>query len=215
LGMSVFNQLMIGSGICWTLTYLLIIRRGIIDLTYGMPAAALLANLAWETIYSFIYPHSMPQLIVDRVWFTFDILILLQYLRFGPPVPKIVMAGTFYLQFLLGFAVTFTLILLLGRELKDANGAYAAFGQNLMMSVLFIVMLNHRKSVSGQSIYIAIFKMLGTLLASAAFYTQTKTYSHSPLLQFLFVAILVYDVVYIFMLARQLRIQRVKVFGRF
>lgn len=215
LKMSVFNQLMIGSGVCWTLTYLLIIRRGIIDLTYGMPAAALLANLSWETIYSFIYPHSMPQLVVDRVWFTFDVLILLQYLRFGPPVPKIKMAGTFYLQFLLGFAVTFIIILLLGRELKDTNGAYAAFGQNLMMSVLFIVMLNHRKSIAGQSIYIALFKMLGTLLASVAFYTQTKTYSHSPLLQFLFVAILVYDVVYMLMLARQLHLQHIKVFKRF
>jgi len=206
---------MIGSGVCWTMTYILIIRRGIIDLTYGMPAAALLANLAWETIYSFVYPHSMPQLAVDRVWFAFDVLILLQYLRFGPPVPKIRMAGTFYLQFLLGFGVTFAVILLLGRELKDENGAYAAFGQNLMMSVLFITMLQQRKSIAGQSIYIAIFKMLGTLLASVAFYTQTKTYSHSPLLQFLFIAIFVYDVAYIFMLGKQLRMHRAKLFGRF
>jgi len=213
--MSIFNQLMIGSGVCWTLTYLLIIRRGVIDLTYGMPAAALLANVCWETIYSFIYPHSMPQVAVDRIWFTFDVLIMLQYLRFGPPVNKVMLAGSFYLQFLLGLAVTFTLILLLGRELKDANGAYAAFGQNLMMSVLFIVMLRQRKTVAGQSIYIAILKMLGTLLASVAFYTQTKTYSHSPLLQFLFVAILVYDVIYIFMLAHQLRMQHVRVWRRF
>ncbi len=212
--MSVFNQLMIGSGVCWTLTYLLIIRRGVIDLTYGMPAAALLANVSWETIYSFIYPHSMPQLAVDRIWFTFDVLIMLQYLRFGPPVNKVMLAGSFYLQFLLGLAVTFTLILLLGKELKDANGAYAAFGQNLMMSVLFIVMLRQRKTAAGQSIYIAIFKMLGTLLASIAFYTQTKTYSHSPLLQFLFVAILVYDWVYIFMLAHQLRMQHIRVWRR-
>ena len=213
--MSVFNQLMIASGVCWTITYLLIIRRGIIDLTYGMPAAALMANLSWEAIYSFIYPHSMPQLAVDRVWLGFDLLILLQYLRFGPTVPKIRLAGSFYLQFLLGSAVTFVIIMLLGHELKDTNGAYAAFGQNLMMSVLFIVMLSQRKSVAGQSIYIAVFKMLGTALASVAFYTQTKTYSHSPLLQFLFVAIFAYDVVYIFMLARQLRLQHMKVLARF
>ncbi|XWU27500.1 hypothetical protein ACFGVR_08910 [Mucilaginibacter sp. AW1-3] len=213
--MSVYHQLMISSGVCWTITYLLIIRRGVIDLTYGMPAAALLANLSWEAIYSFVYPHTMPQLAVDRIWFAFDVLILLQYLRFGPPVPKIRLAGTFYLQFLLGLTVAFVLILLLGNELKDTHGAYAAFGQNLMMSVLFITMLRQRKSVAGQSIYIAIFKMAGTLIASIAFYTQVKTYGQSPLLQFLFVAILVYDVIYIFMLANQLKQQRVKVFGRF
>jgi hypothetical protein len=208
--MSVFNQLMIGSGICWTLTYLLIIRRGILDLSYGMPVAALCANLAWETIYSFVLPHTMPQLIVDRVWFTFDILILLQYLRFGPAVKRRRISWAFYIEFLLGLAVTFALILFLGNTLKDQYGAYAAFGQNLMMSVLFIVMLRDRKTVDGQSIYIAIFKMLGTLLASVAFYTQTKTYSHSPLMQLLFVAILVYDVIYVVMLHRRLKQHHIK-----
>jgi hypothetical protein len=213
--MSVFNQLMIGSGICWTLTYLFIIRRGIIDLTYGMPAAALCANLAWETIYSFVQPHSYPQLIVDRIWFTFDVLILLQYLRFGPRVRRARITWAFYLEFLLGLVITFMLILFLSDALKDKYGAYAAFGQNLMMSVLFIVMLRERKSIDGQSVYIAIFKMLGTLLASIAFYTQTKTYSHSPLMQLLFAAILVYDVIYIAMLYKQLKQRRIKPFRRF
>jgi len=208
--MSVFNQLMIGSGICWTLTYLLIIRRGILDLSYGMPVAALCANLAWETIYSFVLPHAMPQLVVDRVWFAFDVLILLQYLRFGPAVKKRRITWTFYLEFLLGLVVTFALILFLGDALRDRYGAFAAFGQNLMMSVLFIVMLRDRKTVDGQSIYIGLFKMLGTLLASVAFYTQTKTYSQSLLMQLLFVAILIYDVIYIVLLYRRLKQHHIK-----
>jgi hypothetical protein len=206
---------MIGSGVCWTITYLLILRRGVLDLTYGMPAAALFANLAWEIIYSFVHPHTMPQLVVDRIWLAFDLLLLLQYLRFGPSVRKVRMNITFYLEFLLAFAVTFTLLLLISNALHDDNGAYVAFGQNLMMSALFTAMLRERHSVSGQSIYIALFKLFGTLLASVAFYTQTKTYSQSPLMQFLFLAILVYDVVYVFMLASQLKHQRIKVFKRF
>jgi hypothetical protein len=213
--MSIFNQLMIGSGVCWTITYLLILRRGVLDLTYGMPAAALFANLAWEIIYSFIHPHTMPQLVVDRIWLAFDLLLLLQYLRFGPAVRKVRINIGFYLEFLLAFSVTFTLLLLISNALHDDNGAYVAFGQNLMMSALFTSMLRERRSVSGQSIYIALFKLLGTLLASVAFYTQTKTYSQSPLMQFLFLAILVYDVVYVFMLANQLKYQRIKVFKRF
>ena len=212
--MTVFDQIMIGSGVCWTLTYLLIIRRGILDITYGMPAAALFANLAWETIYSFVLPHSAPQLIVDRVWFAFDVLILLQYLRFGATMRRIQKAWVFYLEFLLGFALACLLIVFLSDALKDKYGAYAAFGQNLMMSVLFIVMLRGRKSIQGQSIYIALFKMLGTLLASIAFYTQTKTYSHSPLMQLLFVAILVYDVWYIMALYRRIKMYRIKPFRR-
>jgi hypothetical protein len=212
--MTVFDQIMIGSGICWTLTYLLIIRRGVMDMTYGMPAAALFANLAWETIYSFILPHTAPQLIVDRIWFAFDVLILLQYLRFGPVIRRVQKTWIFYLEFLLGFAITCLLIVFLSDALKDKYGAYAAFGQNLMMSVLFVVMLRERKSVDGQSMYIALFKMLGTLLASVAFYTQTKTYSHSPLMQLLFVGIFVYDVLYMIALYRQLKMRRIRPFRR-
>lgn len=213
--MTVFDQMMIGSGICWTLTYLLIIRRGIMDMSYGMPAAALFANLAWETIYSFIIPHTQPQLIVDRIWFAFDVVILLQYLRFGPILKRVHKTWTFYLEFLLGFSLACLLIIYLSDALKDKYGAYAAFGQNLMMSVMFIVMLRERKSIDGQSMYIALFKCFGTMLASIAFYTQTKTYSHSPLMQLLFVSILVYDVLYMIALYRELKLRRIKPFTRF
>ena len=212
--MTIFDQIMIGSGVCWTLTYLLIIRRGIMDMSYGMPAAALFANLAWETIYSFILPHSAPQLIVDRIWFAFDVVILLQYLRFGPGLKRIQRRWTFYLEFILGFALACLLIVFLSDALKDKYGAYAAFGQNLMMSVMFIVMLRERKSVDGQSMYIGLFKCLGTLFASLAFYSQTKTYSQSPLMQLLFVAIFVYDVLYIVLLYRELKLRRIRPFRR-
>jgi len=43
--------LKLGSGLFWTLTYLIIIRRGFIDKSYGMPLAALSANISWEAIF--------------------------------------------------------------------------------------------------------------------------------------------------------------------
>ena len=52
-----FDALMLGSGIFWTLTYVPIIWRGFLDQTYGMPLAALCANLSWEFIFSFVHPH--------------------------------------------------------------------------------------------------------------------------------------------------------------
>jgi len=36
-----FTLLMLGSGIFWTTTYMLIIRRSFLDHTYGMPLVAL------------------------------------------------------------------------------------------------------------------------------------------------------------------------------
>jgi hypothetical protein len=47
-------SLEIGSGIFWTLVYLLIIRLGFRDKTYGMPITALCANISWEFIFSFM-----------------------------------------------------------------------------------------------------------------------------------------------------------------
>jgi hypothetical protein len=49
-------------------------------------------------------------------------------------------------------------------EFQDFDGAYSAFGQNLMMSILFIVMLYSRGSLRGQSLSIALTKMGGRQL---------------------------------------------------
>ena len=212
--MSVFNLLMVASGICWTITYLLIIRRSIFDLTYGMPLAALCANFAWEFIFSVITPHTLPQLVVDRVWLIFDAIMVLQYLRFGARERQRRLSKSFYAEFMFNLAVAFALVWLVNKAFNDINGVYAAFGQNLMMSVLFINLLRTRKSANGQSIYIAVFKLVGTLLASVAVYTQTTTYGQNPLLQFLFVGILLYDSIYCIMLARQLQAQGIKIFSR-
>src|SRR5918992_146865 len=79
----VFDAIMVGSGVLWTLAYLLIIRRGFLEDTYGMPLVALCANLSWEFIFSFVHPHDLPQRAVNVVWFSFDLVILLQILLYG------------------------------------------------------------------------------------------------------------------------------------
>jgi hypothetical protein len=69
-----FDILLVGSGILWTVTYLLIIRRGFLDHTYGMPLVALCANLSWEFIFSFVFPHGPVQRPVNVVWFSLDLI---------------------------------------------------------------------------------------------------------------------------------------------
>src|SRR5215467_14368169 len=188
-------SLEIGSGIFWTLVYLLIIRRGFYDKTYGMPITALCANISWEFIFSFMIPHDTPQNYVNVVWFFFDLVIVFQTLRFGRAVfgPS----QLFYPAFLLGLVTSFGVILAITYEFSDWDGKYAAFGQNLMMSILFIAMLLKRNNLSGQSIYIALFKMLGTVLPSILFFLR---FPGSVLLNFLYVAIFVFDVIYVVML---------------
>jgi len=188
-------SLEIGSGIFWTLVYLLIIRLGFRDQTYGMPITALCANISWEFIFSFMIPHDSPQNYINVVWFVFDLIIVCQTLRFGRTVFE--PGQLFYPAFVLGLVTSFGVILAITYEFSDWDGKYAAFGQNLMMSVLFIAMLLKRRDVSGQSVYIALFKMLGTLLPSILFYLRFPT---SVLLNSLYVSIFVFDSIYLVML---------------
>jgi len=73
------------------------------------------------------------------------------------------------------------------------------------MSVLFIAMLYARRSLRGQSISIAFFKMLGTALASLAFYLYASVSEGSILLPFLYVAILMFDLLYLVMVVYRRR----------
>ena len=188
-------SLEIGSGICWTLVYLIIIHLGFREKTYGMPIPALCANVSWEFLFSFIHPHEPPQNYINLTWFAFDLVIVFQTLCFGTtalPSKKL-----FYAAFVLGLVVSFGAITTITYEFSDWDGKYSAFGQNLMMSILFIAMLLRRQDLKGQSIFVAIFKMVGTLLPSLLFFLR---FPGSVLLNFLYISIFVFDLIYFFML---------------
>lgn len=191
----------IGSGICWTIVYLLIIKCGFQDQTYGMPIAALGANISWEFIFSFIHPHPIPQVYINITWFLFDVIILYQVFRFGKKsiidtYPK----GYFYPAVFLAILVGFGLVFAVSSEFDDWHGKYAAFGQNLMMSILFVIMLFRRKDLSGQSIYIALFKMVGTALPSILFFSFVPD---SILMNTLYCGILFFDILYTILLYKK------------
>jgi len=192
-----YDTLMIIGGLFWSITYILIIWRGFKDKTYGMPLAALCANISWEGIFSFIYPHSPPQLYINYVWFLIDVVIVLQFLKYGKSEISSLSKKKFIAMLLLALATCFGLVFSITREFNDWQGAYAAFGQNLMMSVLFIVMLYNRNDLRGQSIFIALFKMLGTAISSLAFYLYQPISQVSFILPFLFISIFIYDLIYV------------------
>jgi len=191
-----FTEIMMIGGLFWSATYILIIRRGFKDKTFGMPMAALCANISWETIFAFILPHDAPQLYVNYIWFSLDVVIVIQFLKYGkkefPSIPK----WQIFAIFALGIAIAAPMIVGISNELNDNVGAYAAFGQNLMMSILFVTMLINRQGIGGQSFYIALFKMVGTGLSSLAFYLYRPIAQDSILLQFLFVSIFIFDLIY-------------------
>ncbi|MBA9078794.1 hypothetical protein [Rufibacter quisquiliarum] len=206
LNETVSHLLMIGSGIFWTITYLLILRRGFLDKTYGMPMAALCANVSWEFIFSFVFPHPQPQLFIDYLWLLFDVGILWQYIRYGrSSFPEQLPQNLFYPAFLFSLVFAALLIAVISVEFNEYIGIYAAFGQNLMMSILFVHLFLKRKGVQGQSVYIALAKMVGTIFPSVLFYLY---FPESYLLLLLYGGIFVFDLVYFLLLYFQLRRER-------
>jgi hypothetical protein len=194
-----FDLLLVGSGVLWTITYFLIIRRGILDHTYGMPLVALCANLSWEFIFSFVFPHGPVQRPVNIVWFSCDLIIFYQLLRYGPCEFPRLPKKLFYGMVALALLTAFFTVVFITLEFGDFDGAYSAFGQNLTMSVLFIVMLYSRGSLRGQSLSIALTKTGGTILASVAFLFFSVGYESSILLPFLYCSILLFDALYVAM----------------
>ncbi len=133
------DGLLLISGICWTLTYLLIIRLGFKEAVYGMPFVALCANLSWEFIFSFVHPQKKSQRYVNYVWLFFDLVIFYQFLKFGSAHLQNISTVYFYPTVIVTLVIAYFSVLLISREFDDTyHGKYAAFGQNLLMSVLFV-----------------------------------------------------------------------------
>lgn len=196
----------LGMGLFWILTYIFIIIRGFQDKAYGMPMVAICANISWEFIFAFIYPQNELQQKITMIWFALDIVILMQYLIYGrKEFKKYLSAMFFYASFFMTLAISFLIILMITQELNDFEGKYTAFSQNLMMSGLFISLLFWRGNLKGQSVCIAIFKMLGTLFASIAFFIYFRT----SFITILAIATFFYDWVYIFLVCK-LKSQRTR-----
>lgn len=193
--MTTTTALAILSGIFWTIAYLLIIRRSIQDQSVGMPLVALCMNISWEFIFSFIFPSDKPQLYINYVWFFLDLVIVMQYLKLGKfEFSKHFPKSFFYAAFFSILAVSFLNMLFITYDFGAEKGAiYTAFQINLIMSILFIYMLLSRGGIKGQSIYIAIAKIIGTLCASISIYLSVPS---SMLLIFLYLSIFLFDLVY-------------------
>jgi hypothetical protein len=212
-GLWTIKMIEITGGVVWAVAYFLIIQRGFLDRAYGMPLVALCANVSWEFIFSVVpYPPNNPYYrAVHLVWLFLDLIILFQLLKYGPREFVRLSKGTFYAMFGLAFVTSFCTILFVTREFQDSDGYYSAFGQNLLMSVLFITMLYSRRSLRGQSLSIALSKMLGTALYSLALYLDPPDLgpgdSISLLLLFLSVAILLFDLIYVVMVWARRRVE--------
>jgi hypothetical protein len=181
-------------GTAWTLAYVFIIIRSFRDKTYGMPFVALAFNFSWEVLFSTVLSDGKwVHLVMNGTWAVLDIPILVAYFMYGRREwPGRLNPILFYPYSILVLLGTAGFIYYLCRELHDVTGTYMAYIQNLMMSLLFINMINNRGNLSGQSVGVAVAKMIGTLAPTLLF-----VHWHAKFIVFCGLLIFFFDVVYL------------------
>ena len=203
------SALLLACGLFWTITYLLLILTTHTTHTTGMPYFALTLNLTWELLFSTLTPHPYPQRAIDILWLLLDTLILVQTLAYYPYNAHPLHMS--YPAFLLGTALSLATCLALNWSwcitLSDTYGAYSAFVSNLFMSVSFVALyLTRQPRGAGQSVWVAGSKLAGTACSSIAFYLLSS--HHNYLLNFLFFAVFLWDLLYVVLLLLHLLQER-------
>ena len=192
------------SVVTWSLAYILIIRRNYLDKTCGMPFLALAANVSWEFLHATFFPFTGIAIVTDSLWLLLDLVIVWQYLLYTPANARIQKG------LLLAAAIAvFLPLVAVARPYPDQSFIVEVFGQNLMMSVLFVWVLLQKKSSSGQSLYIALSKAVGTDILILAGWDLLTLHSSSVLTIIILCGIMVFDPLYILLIYRQLLKEKV------
>lgn len=195
--------------VCWLLCYLMILRRARLDQAYGMPLVALAGNICWELLFGFIDPDQPPMDTVNKIWFLVDLGLLWQILRYGRAEHERRWPAGSFLPLVAGtLLLAFGIVLGVHLEFDDSDGRYTGWGINVLMSACFIQMLLTRGSSAGQTVWIALSKLLGTLSFDLAQFIKTPSWPAEglgPLMTTLYLGSLALDMVYLGLLVRQLR----------
>lgn len=221
-GIELSEWVAIPGAVSWLVCYLLIIRRGFKDRRPAMPAAALVANLAWEAMFGLIYPDQFPIDLVNKTWFIFDLIILWQYLRFGSHEFDAWLPRWLFLPaFVFSQAVAFGLVIGFHLEFDDSDGRYTGWFINILMSGTYVAMLLRRPGVEGQSLWIGLTRMTGTAILDVAQMMMTPSWplggegGLGPLMTVMYAATFVLDGTYLWLFIRRAREVGVNPWTRF
>jgi hypothetical protein len=143
----------------WLVAYILFIRAGFKDRTYGVPFVAICLNFTWEFWFAVVRPPADPSTHALHIgWFLLDVVIVWQLLRYGrreQSIPEIarhywlVVGGTMVLA--LAGQVTLHRQLTHNAIFPDTNATGMAWMLNFVMSVLFVFLYLHRRNLRGLS----------------------------------------------------------------
>lgn len=204
-------------GVCWIIVYIACIVIGFRQHTYCMPLFPLCMNLIWEfcesgTTWNLIWQEDgsfllYSQFAVFSIWFLLDVVIFTTYCMYGRKYFPDLAQPYFVSWILVVFVISAAICLAVNMTQGEYSTNYMAWIGELLMAILLPVMLFQRGSTEGQSLWIAIPKLIGSELWA---YVEIMYYWHYSGVGELIAAILVLflDVAYIYLLYRVNRIEK-------
>ncbi|KAI1320139.1 hypothetical protein F5Y16DRAFT_417541 [Xylariaceae sp. FL0255] len=192
----------------WTVAYVLYIKQGFKDKSYGMPMVAVCANIGWELIYGVFYPLSPAETITFVPWFLIDLGIVYTTIKFGSEQWKHapLVANNLGLIVGIGSVVSFLTHWALIKTCATVEEAafYSGFGCQVVMGVLCVAQLLHRNHTKGHSWTIWFCRWIGTVGATGLFvlrylhYPEQYPFAGTPMAMLLFMGSAVADLIYPF-----------------
>ena len=188
----------------WTVSYVLILRQARADGRVGMPLIPLCMNVCYEFIFGFVYPDVPPVNYSNQLWFFVDLLLFAQFLKYGRrEFTDLVSPRLFVPTVLATLVLCGGGILAVTAEFNDYHGGnYTGWGDQILICVSFVALITRRRSSKGQSMYIGLARMIGTLCLVPV---QYHLMPHSKLLAFIYVVFPMIDALYLTLLYRQCR----------
>jgi hypothetical protein len=185
--------------VLWLVAYILIIRQGFKDRTYGVPMLCVALNFSWEFIYAVQFPF--PNAIIETLrwaWLLTDAVIVYQFFRYGRDSQTVPLIKQYFFPISIAmFASTYLAQLTFHYSFSDNLGGLDAYMINLVMSILFVFLYFNRPGLQGISLGAAWAKMLGTGVLSLGSCFLITDWVKSGFMVYLFLTIFVLDVTYI------------------
>jgi hypothetical protein len=136
-----------------------------------IPAAAVVANIAWEFVWSFFFCPDVGRLFAwgYRLWFLLDVFITYNLFKYGPKqIVNTTLRRWFAPAAAFGIVAWAVMLYFFVQQKFDTPyGATSGYILNVMMSALYIILIVQEKNdLDNFSATVGWSKMLGTALLS-------------------------------------------------
>jgi hypothetical protein len=163
--------LLFGIGcVLWAVAYVGVLQKIRTRRYVEIPAAAVVANIAWEFVWGFVFTTDMGMLFQwgYRIWFFLDVFITWNLFRYGPrQISNATLRRWFAPATVFGLAAwTAMLYFFVKQGMDSPYGGISGYILNVMMSALYIVLLVQQNDLRDFSYLVAWSKMLGTGILS-------------------------------------------------